>query len=177
VPAHAPDPVPVAPVVPAVAATVAAALPAAPLIGDPLPDSEPRLVSRIPASLSVSSIPGGAAVFLDGKPLGTTPVLLTNLTAGTHQLRLVKEGSLDVVGTVLLASGKVTRIANPLPRPASLELLRIPAGAEAEVAGLVYAAGMVLPSGVVELTLRRAGEEKRYRLTLHPGANAYQVEP
>jgi hypothetical protein len=172
---------PVAPATPASAplipATVAAATMTAPLLGDPLPNSEPRLVSRIPASLSVSSIPTGAAIYLDGQQMGTTPALLRNLTAGAHDLRLVKPGHLDVVGTVMLPSGQVTRISNPLPKPASLELLRIPVGAQVEVAGLAYAAGMTLPSGMIELTLTRNGEERRYRLTLHPSANVYQVEP
>src|SRR5258707_14627689 len=42
--------------------------------------------------LLVDSEPGGAQVYLDGKPLGATPVAGTEVSFGRHVLRIEKEG-------------------------------------------------------------------------------------
>lgn len=42
--------------------------------------------------LEVKSEPSGARVYIDGKELGDTPLSLSDIKAGRHQIRVVKEG-------------------------------------------------------------------------------------
>jgi hypothetical protein len=43
-------------------------------------------------SLEVQSSPSGAQVFLGGKPVGTTPLVLNDLPVGSRVLRLEMDG-------------------------------------------------------------------------------------
>jgi len=70
----------------------------------------------------------------------------------------------------------VVRVANPLPKPASLELSGLPAGASATIGGAPYRAGMLVPSGPLELVVRTAaGGERRHLITAHAGPNLYAI--
>jgi PKD repeat protein len=53
-------------------------------------------------TLTVSSSPSGAMVFIDNVPKGVTPVTLTDTAIGTHQLLLTKAGFDDYKRTVLI---------------------------------------------------------------------------
>ncbi len=57
------------------------------------------------STLTVSSQPVGAAVFVDGERKGETPLAIGGLAAGQHQVRLVKDGHLENSRTVTLAPG------------------------------------------------------------------------
>jgi len=72
-----------------------------------------RLLSK-PASLTVSSTPGGAEVSVDDKPMGTTPCGL-NLAAGTYRITLRKEHASPW-------TRQVTILAQPVHVEASLRL-------------------------------------------------------
>jgi hypothetical protein len=54
-------------------------------------------------SLAVDSLPPGARVFLDGRLVGTTPVVVDRITPGSHVVRLERTGyrrwstSVDIV--------------------------------------------------------------------------------
>src|SRR5256885_12072026 len=53
-------------------------------------------VSSTPTtSLTVESDPPGAAVYLDGRLSGFTPLAMTKLSSGDHRVRLQKEGYLE----------------------------------------------------------------------------------
>jgi hypothetical protein len=45
--------------------------------------------------LVVTSNPPGAVVYLDGAPVGLTPVTIDRVTAGSHRLRLTRDGHLE----------------------------------------------------------------------------------
>jgi hypothetical protein len=45
--------------------------------------------------LVVTSTPSGAVVYLDGAPVGLTPVTIDRVTAGSHRLRLTRDGHLE----------------------------------------------------------------------------------
>jgi hypothetical protein len=59
-------------------------------VPDPLP---PAAIGQGVGGLSVESKPTGAKVFVDGRPVGTTPILLASVPAGLHTIRIVREGS------------------------------------------------------------------------------------
>ena len=60
-------------------------------------------------TLLVSSRPFGATIYLDGKQVGDTPLKLTNLRAGQHQLRLVT-GEAEYAQTFEIQRDQTTKI-------------------------------------------------------------------
>jgi PKD domain-containing protein/PEGA domain-containing protein len=70
-------------------------------------------VSSTPAtSLTVESDPPGAAIYVDGRLNGFTPLAVTKLSPGDHRIRLQKEGYLENARVVAVGSGnKRLRIA------------------------------------------------------------------
>jgi hypothetical protein len=67
-------------------------------------------------SLSVSSTPGGAAVYVDGLYRGVTSTIVGNLAAGQHSVRLSLAGYQDWTGTVSISSGATTYLNPTLVR-------------------------------------------------------------
>jgi hypothetical protein len=95
-------------------------------------------------SLFVSSTPSGARVLLDGTAAGFTPTVLENITAGSHNVTLEKDGYAAAVRQVSPASGlrvPVDAVLEPLPGAASPAA---PAPAPTRAAGLVPAAAGAL---------------------------------
>lgn len=70
------------------------------------PGEEKRIkipnLTPIVGALYISSNPEGAKAFLDGKELGETPVLATDIIIGDHEVRIVKEGCDDIVKNINL---------------------------------------------------------------------------
>ncbi len=71
-------------------------------------------VAGAPGGLQVSSRPVGAEVFLDDNLIGTTPLLVSTVTAGSHRLRLEMPGYQTWLTTVQIESGARFRIAASL---------------------------------------------------------------
>jgi hypothetical protein len=61
-----------------------------------------------PGSLSLTSIPGGASVTVNGEGKGTTPVLIRNLTPGTYYVRFSLVGWDDYETALWVSSGQIT---------------------------------------------------------------------
>jgi PEGA domain len=68
-----------------------------------------------PGSVSVSSMPPGAVVYLDGTYQGTTPVEIANLTPGTYLVRLRMEGYGDREVAVVVEAGNRTSVSASYP--------------------------------------------------------------
>src|SRR5687767_8635414 len=68
---------------------------------------EQRLVAAGDASgsLVVESAPAGAAVYLDGKAAGETPLTLTAIAAGLHRVRVMRPGYLENSRLVTIKPG------------------------------------------------------------------------
>ena len=76
----------------------------------PAPKPEPAAVPRKPVgTLSVTTTPPGAQVTVDGKPRGVTPLELTDVTPGKHDVSLRSEAG-SVRRTVTVAAGKTVTI-------------------------------------------------------------------
>ena len=67
-------------------------------------------------ALQVDSRPRGAQVFVDGRLVGTTPLLLADVRPGTHAVRIDLRGHRRWVTSVEVAPGEQQRVAASLER-------------------------------------------------------------
>jgi hypothetical protein len=67
-------------------------------------------------SLSITSDPADARIFIDGKELGTTPYANNNYPSGNYQLRVSKEMHLDVTENVTVKDNEKTERFLVLPK-------------------------------------------------------------
>ena len=121
-------------------------------------------------SLSVSSSPSGAAVYVDGSYRGVTSTTVGNLVPGQHTVKLILSGYLDWTATVSISAGSTTYIdaklvPNQQPTTGSVSLTTNPPGAFLYVNG-VYAGqtsgGSPLlfpqaPAGTYSILITKAG--------------------
>jgi hypothetical protein len=70
-------------------------------------------------SLSVESRPAGARVFLDNRLVGTTPLAISSVPAGSAAVRIEQEGYQPWTSTVQITSGEQSRVRASLDRRAS----------------------------------------------------------
>ena len=66
-------------------------------------------------TLTVDTNPAGAQVYIDDVQRGTSPATVTDLTAGSHTLRLERNGYTKITVPVLITEGKTTTLATTLP--------------------------------------------------------------
>jgi hypothetical protein len=148
-------------------------------------------------TLSVSSNPSGAAVYVDNLYRGTTSTTVGNLAPGQHSVRLSKAGYQDWTGTVSISAGAITYlnptlIVDQQPIYGTASITTIPSGAN------VYANGqyvgqtpsngplyftqvvpgtysvLISKSGYQDYTANvqvQAGQNYDYRVTLTPVSN------
>ena len=100
--------------------TVPPAAPAAPRVA-PRDEAEPtprgtREEAAAFGVLQVESRPRGARVFVDGRLVGTTPMVLSEIRPGTHAVRIDLSGYRRWVTTVDVAPGERQRVAASLER-------------------------------------------------------------
>jgi hypothetical protein len=69
-----------------------------------------------PSGLTVTSDPAGAAVYVDGALAGQTPLMLANVAAGDHRVRVVKNGYLENARVVSVSSSKPSTVDIHLTR-------------------------------------------------------------
>ena len=67
-------------------------------------------------SLSVISRPSGASVYLDGRLIGTTPLVVGDVGAGSHAVRLEMPGYRRWSSAVLVVADERTRVTASLDR-------------------------------------------------------------
>jgi DNA repair exonuclease SbcCD ATPase subunit len=86
------------------------AVPTAPAAGASLPGGSNEPV-RYVGALTVDSQPAGSAVFVDRQLVGKTPLELTRLRAGSHVVRIERDGYDRWTTVVLVAADKQTRVS------------------------------------------------------------------
>ncbi len=59
----------------------------------------------LPGGISITSVPEGAAIYIDGRKIGVTPCVATDLLAGVHEVRAEKDGFDPVSRKVEVAAG------------------------------------------------------------------------
>ncbi|MCL0088559.1 PEGA domain-containing protein, partial [Dehalococcoidia bacterium] len=94
-------------------------------------------LTRLPppaGSLSITSEPPGAEVYLDDDFRGRTPLTLEELVPGSYELKLTLEGREEWDKTVLVRAGEITSVMAELtalpPATGSLSITSEPSGAE-----------------------------------------------
>jgi hypothetical protein len=130
-------------------------------VATPRPDPTPLVLTLQPqpATLVVTTAPPGAAVYVDGKEAGTTPVTLGELApASEHKVRLVKNGYNDLEQTLTVpAPGARTEVQLALVHAPELSTIHItsdPPGAELLQNGELLA-GLKTPVGEQMLQVGR----------------------
>ena len=88
----------------------------------PLRDTRPQ---RFIGDLRVESLPSGAAVFIDQRDVGRTPVQVRRLRAGSHVIRIEHEGYERWTSTALVPADQQTRVRAKLQPDCCPELRRI----------------------------------------------------
>ncbi len=71
---------------------------------------------RYTGVLQIESRPAGATVVLDGKTVGTTPLAISEVAAGSHAIRLELPGYNRWTASVRVVAGERNRIAASLER-------------------------------------------------------------
>jgi tetratricopeptide (TPR) repeat protein len=105
------------------------------------------LASR--GSLTLTTDPPGASVFVDGHFIGTAPLKAARVPLGSHVVRITKHDFLSVVREVKV-SWRASDLAVALPRPpsASIEIASQPPGADVVVDGEPRGKTPVLVAGL-----------------------------
>jgi fibronectin type 3 domain-containing protein len=122
-------------------------------------------------SIRISSAPEHAKVLLDEIAKGFTPVLVENVTAGTHKIRIVKEGY-EELGDTLDVKTPLTERTYPLtPHTGNLSIRSEPSGVEVIIdgrnAGLTPLRVGGLPVKQYAVQLKKEGyREKTVTITL-----------
>jgi len=72
------------------------------------------LLESLLGSISISSNPSGANIYLDGTFKGTTPTTLSNVPTGSHVIKITKSGYNDISKSVTVSSSQTTYISENL---------------------------------------------------------------
>ncbi len=85
-----------------------------------------ELVSEAPAvavgGLNFTTTPAGARVFIDNREVGTTPIALTDVPVGTHEMRVEQPGKRAYTQTIQVAEGAPQTVPQVTLQPASVSI-------------------------------------------------------
>ena len=126
-------------------------------------------------SLSVTSNPAGAQVFANGQPIGVTPLISKRTSAGSVEVKVVKEDFAEWRTTTHIAAGKESKLDAELASTVGFLTLDVwPADAEVLLAGKSMGEGSVhghkLPVGSYEIRVRKEDYlEHKEIVNIEPG--------
>ena len=90
------------------------------------------------SGLEITSTPPNAVVMMDGKELGTTPILLPNLLVGEHELTFSKKNYQTVTKLVEIKENEVGKLHVELSGECRVEVNSSPFGAEVTIDGKYF---------------------------------------
>jgi hypothetical protein len=134
--------------------------------------------SRSGPWIEVSSAPEGAAVFVNGRLAGATPVRVCDLAPGIYAVRLEKQGHLPFVRQVRMGAVSVTLSETLAPAPSGrLKVSVSPPGSEVlldgELAGHTPLSLASVPAGAYEMMIRKANHVPQvHRVNIQAGETA-----
>ena len=131
--------------------------------------------------ISISSIPSGAKVYLDGVYKGETPLFLSKVAEGTHTIKLTKQYYNDVTRTVFVSIGKTTHVYETLTGYGSISISSFPSGASVYLDGYYKGVTPLFLSKVIEgshtIKLAKSGyAELTKTIYVYPGKTTYVFE-
>ena len=126
-------------------------------------------LSPTTGSIAASSIPTGAAVYLDNVPRGTTPLTIPGVTAASHTVKLTLAGYQDVTRTVEVVAGETAPVSVTLQAVSSgtgsISVESVPSAATVFLdgvnKGMTPATLSAVPAGSHTLKLSRSGYQDR----------------
>jgi hypothetical protein len=143
----------------------------------------PSAAAEAPGTLIVETTPAGAAVLVDDRPRGVTPLTL-ELAAGSHVLRVVGDGEPRVIPVTITAGGSVSQVIDlpkAGPQSGQLAISSNPAGARVTVDGTerghTPATIDGLAPGVHLVVVTNDGGSVTHEVTVAAGATASLVVP
>jgi hypothetical protein len=86
----------------------------------------PPLVNAATGSLSVTTTPAGASIFVDGVQKGVSPATVSGLAPGSHTLLLKQDGYQDLTAPVTIIAGQ-TQVYTAALSPGATSLSALPA--------------------------------------------------
>jgi len=92
-------------------------------------------------SITVTSIPTGATITLDGSQAKKTPTTYSGVPAGTYQMEISKEGYVTDTRTITVTNGLGTPVSvelSPIKKTTSLTVNSNPSGATIYLNGIYY---------------------------------------
>lgn len=132
-------------------------------------------------SISVSSNPSGAAIYLNGNYRGVTPLTIKGLAPGTYSLEAERSGYNSDHATVTVRSGQQSEIRftlTPIQQYGSIEITSVPSGAYVYMDGVykgrtpLTLTSVSAKSHIIELD--RAGYyDWKSTVTVTPGVTRY----
>ncbi len=128
----------------------------------PMPRALPRVRAMVevePGVVTINSTPSGATVKVNGTSRGETPLRLTGLSAGRHELELSRSGYRRYYGSFVFVKPRGTLVVKTMPAGATIVFDSRDVGVAGE-AGLTLA-GLELGSHI--LVARLAGYEDQVR--------------
>jgi serine/threonine protein kinase len=90
-------------------------------------------VTPTTGTLTITSSPSGASVYLDGFYVGTTPITTPNVTSGAHALRVTLAGYDNYTTSVVIEAGETksaTATLTRTPTTGTLTIISSPSGAQ-----------------------------------------------
>jgi PGF-CTERM protein len=105
--------------------------------GDGKRDDEDERPTTPEGSISITSEPSGASVYLDGTCMGKTPISLDDVVSESHMIKLTKSGYNSKTLTLSLSPGGVENIRELLePLTGSISVSSDPCGADIHLDGI-----------------------------------------
>ena len=87
-------------------------------------------------SISISSTPSGASIYLDGTYKGTTPKTISDVSPGSHTIKLEKTGYNDITKTIDISTGRAVSVSETLIlKTGSISVSSTPSGASVYLDG------------------------------------------
>lgn len=83
-----------------------------------LPEQTPSLPVMGSGSLSVTTNPAGAQVYVDGGMKGITPTMIPGLSPGAHSIVLKMEGYQDLSTSIIITTGQISEYSTGLAKTA-----------------------------------------------------------
>ena len=127
-------------------------------------------------SVSVSSTPSGASIYLDGTNKGTTPKTIADVPVGTHSILLTKAGYYDETATITVILNQVAYVSERLDaKTGTIAVSSDPSGAmiylDGSYKGVTPLTISDVPEGVHTVKLTKSGY-KDYWETVHVSAGS-----